>query len=228
MVLTRQEAQAAFNHVLDNVIGCGDNSPLKSALQHEGFDDIFALITISDEDIDSLSYKDPSNASSFIPIPGGDKNLVRIFRHYVIHRNASGDLINDNWIGITQTDFDAFRVDPTFLATFVEQARSSPQEPSAPVSIASTGTKKQPPADLNSGKIKQEPTPSLSLKNKGPQPVANQADAQAQKVSVVLETKQEQQGHQVSTSSDISTTCSHQTFNPNPSTLQPQISNLKI
>jgi hypothetical protein len=40
MVLTRGEAKAAFNHVLDIVLGRGDGSLLKS---EEGIDDIFAL-----------------------------------------------------------------------------------------------------------------------------------------------------------------------------------------
>ena len=108
MVLTRQDAKVAFNHVLDNVIGCGDNSPLKFALQQDNIEDIFALVTMDNTSIDSLTYNDPSNASSFIPVSQDDKNLVCIFRDYVIHRNNSGNPINDQWTSITQADFAAF------------------------------------------------------------------------------------------------------------------------
>ena len=59
MVLTtRAEAKEAFNHVLNIVLGRGDSSPLKSSLLTEGITDIFDLITITDDVIDSLLYED--------------------------------------------------------------------------------------------------------------------------------------------------------------------------
>lgn len=45
MVLTRKEGKVAFNHILDTVLGRGDGTPLKSALDEEGIDDIFGLTT---------------------------------------------------------------------------------------------------------------------------------------------------------------------------------------
>ena len=95
MVFTRQDAKEAFNHVLDNVIGRGNNSPLKSALQQDNIEDIFALVTIDDMHINGLTYEDPSNAGSHIPVPRGDKTLVRIFQDYINHCNSSGNPVND-------------------------------------------------------------------------------------------------------------------------------------
>ena len=119
MVLTRQDAKTAFNHVLDNVIGRDDTSPLKAALKHDSIDDIFGLITIDDVGIDGLTYEDPSNTDNFLPVPRGDKNLLRIFRDYVVHRNNSGDPINDGWTRmITQANFDTFCVNPTHISNF--------------------------------------------------------------------------------------------------------------
>jgi hypothetical protein len=46
MVLTRSEAKAAFQHILDVVLGRADGTPLKSALDEEGIDDIFHLINL--------------------------------------------------------------------------------------------------------------------------------------------------------------------------------------
>jgi hypothetical protein len=56
MVLTRSQARAAFNYVLDKVLGIDDNSPLKSALLCEGINDILSLVTFplqynNDQDI---------------------------------------------------------------------------------------------------------------------------------------------------------------------------------
>ena len=37
MVWNSSQAKTAFNHVLDNVLKCGDNSPLKSSLLFDGY-----------------------------------------------------------------------------------------------------------------------------------------------------------------------------------------------
>jgi hypothetical protein len=54
MVLTHSEAKVVSNHVLDTVLGQGDNSVLKSALMEEGVDGIFALSTLTGKAIDRL------------------------------------------------------------------------------------------------------------------------------------------------------------------------------
>ena len=56
MVLTRPQAQQAFNHVLDNVLGKDDTSPLKRSLAHEGITDIFGLLALDDTTIQGLTY----------------------------------------------------------------------------------------------------------------------------------------------------------------------------
>ena len=61
MVLTRIDAKDAFNHVLDNVLGRPDDTPLKLSLLNEGIDNIFDLTTITLSIIDNLEYEDPKN-----------------------------------------------------------------------------------------------------------------------------------------------------------------------
>jgi len=115
MVVTRPQAKAAFNHVLNTVLGRGDDSSLKSSLLHDGIEDIFALATIDTDTINALTYKDPNNAGQRLAVSRGDKALVRVFCDFILHRNDIGIPINDNWTGITQADFDSFRVDPNYV-----------------------------------------------------------------------------------------------------------------
>jgi len=82
VTLTRSEAKTAFNHVLDHVLGQDDSSFLKSSLAHEGIDDIFDFITLTDDVIDSLVYKDTNDSGTFLPVRKGDKMLVKCFLAY--------------------------------------------------------------------------------------------------------------------------------------------------
>jgi hypothetical protein len=70
--MTRAEAKEAVNHVLDTVLDRGDSFSLKRTLIDDGITDIFDLITIMDDVIDSLAYEDP-NDKIFYPV----KNLIR-------------------------------------------------------------------------------------------------------------------------------------------------------
>ena len=56
MVLSRAQSQEALEHVLTNVFGEANPSPLQQALQHEGMLDINDLLTMTDDDINGLEY----------------------------------------------------------------------------------------------------------------------------------------------------------------------------
>jgi hypothetical protein len=100
MVLTRSQARAAFNYILDNVLGKDNKSPLKSALLCEGINDIFSLVTfpleyINDQDI----LKNVQTC---------DKNLLCYFSEYIVFRHANNDPINDDWMSVTPESFHSF------------------------------------------------------------------------------------------------------------------------
>jgi hypothetical protein len=73
--MTRAEAEEAFNHVLDTVLDRGDSSSMRSLQIEDGITDIFDLITITDDVIDSLTYKDPDD-KIYYPVKKGDKMLL--------------------------------------------------------------------------------------------------------------------------------------------------------
>jgi hypothetical protein len=72
--MTRAEAKEAVYHVLDTVLDRGDSSSLKSSLIEDGI--TFDQNTITDDVIDSLTYKYP-NDKIYYPVKKGDKLLLR-------------------------------------------------------------------------------------------------------------------------------------------------------
>ena len=80
MVYTHSDIKASFNHVLDNVLGWGDGTPLKVSLSEEGVNGTFPLSNLTNNDIDSLKYKnkDSDNVIS-TPIQMANCNLLRVF-----------------------------------------------------------------------------------------------------------------------------------------------------
>ncbi len=132
MVYTRSDAKASFNHILDNVLGRGDGTPLKLSLSEEGIDDIFALSNLSDNDIDSLKYKNKDNDNAITPIRMADRNLLRAFLHFVINAQLEGNpIIGEAWNEITQDEFDSFRINPKYMVKLTS-AFSMPGDPEVP------------------------------------------------------------------------------------------------
>jgi hypothetical protein len=81
MVLTRNDAKTAFGHVLDNVLGRADGSPLKSALVEEGIDDVFSLVSLDEEAINTLRYDDNGTPKA---LRLSDKMLLKCFLQFVV------------------------------------------------------------------------------------------------------------------------------------------------
>jgi hypothetical protein len=128
MVLTQKETKVAFTHILANVIGRNDGSPLKSSLNDGGIDDIFGLINLTGVAIDFLIFKDTNNNNAVTPIKLGDKMLLRSFLSYVGSCQLEGFPIGDDWSLITQEDFDTFRIDPKNMS--ILNLKGLPSSPS--------------------------------------------------------------------------------------------------
>ena len=108
--LTRSQGMAAFDHVMGNVLG---RPILKSALESEGIQDIYALLMIDEATIDNLVYSD-EEGSTTSPLPRGDKNLIKVFLGYYKYRSAIGDPIDD-WLLVTEEHFNEFRLNASFI-----------------------------------------------------------------------------------------------------------------
>jgi len=158
MALSQAESKAAFNHVLDTVLGRGDGTNLKSALLLEGFDDIGAILTMSQADIDTLIYEDSSNKNKRVSVNKGDKSLVRIFKDFVTYSHNSGSPIQ-NWLVLTHADFNHFRITVPYQSPLLPSSQSS-----APTASSTTQSGRYTPAEQFRRGIKRDPSLFPTLK----------------------------------------------------------------
>ena len=158
MVLTRNEAKTTFTHIIDNVLDHKDGTPLKSSLMDEGIDDIFSFMSLDENTIDSLRYKDAADNNIIKPIRLSDKMLLKCFFHFVTNKDLEGTPIADHdWFTITQEEFDEFRISPTYIATCTSTAFSLPAAPRAGLN-ATTNSSSYSPADIFCRGIKKDAT----------------------------------------------------------------------
>jgi hypothetical protein len=109
MTVTRSQAKAVFHHVLDNVLGKNDSSPLKQSLLARGMKDICDLCTIDYAFIGALVF-DKSPTEIDVPVSMDDKEMVMAFLSYKRHVQRYGGLTDWNdWMTLTQEHFDNYR-----------------------------------------------------------------------------------------------------------------------
>jgi hypothetical protein len=109
--MTRTEAKEAFNHVLDTVLDRGDYSSLKRSLIEDGITDIFDLISVMDDVIDSLTYEDPDD-KIYYPVKKVDKMLLRCFLAYQQYLEPVTG--NVDYKSITQSNFESYCPSPAY------------------------------------------------------------------------------------------------------------------
>ena len=161
---TRAEAKEAFNHVLNIVLGRGDSSPLKSSLLTEGITDIFDLITITDDVIDSLLYEDLATPGKTNPVKKGDKMLLRCFLAYQLYLESES--VDFDYKAITQANFDNFRISSAYRDTINRPApTTSLSVPAAPTTSASSNTSMYSPVAMFRRAIKKDPSLFPTLKD---------------------------------------------------------------
>jgi hypothetical protein len=108
-MLTRQQAQDALTHVLQTLLGFTEDSiPLPLALVCSGYTDICHVITMTQDDIDALDYKDSNQ--DVIGMPSPARNLLWIFNAYHVYRYEEGHPIGDGWTSIMPQEFNDFHV----------------------------------------------------------------------------------------------------------------------
>jgi hypothetical protein len=77
--LTSSEANAAFDHVLNKVLGRNDTTNLKQGLLSEGIVNFFDLSSLDVGFIDDLEYPVPKDPDLTLNCVKGDKMLVKCF-----------------------------------------------------------------------------------------------------------------------------------------------------
>jgi len=92
MPLTQTKVTAAFDHTLTVVFGVPKDGPLYKALVKSGDIEMRDVISLSESDIDSLTY-DKSDTKTGIPLARHEKVLLCIFKYYLLHRSSIGSPI---------------------------------------------------------------------------------------------------------------------------------------
>ena len=150
---------AAFDHVMGDVLG---RPILKAALESEGIQDIYALLTIDETTINGLVYSDEEGTTT-APLPRGDKNLIRVFLGYYRYRSGIGDPIED-WLTVTEAGFNEFRLNPSFVQAGIAPSTGGYTHP-VPTPGPSPPAPKPSPADLFRRGIKRDPSLFPELKD---------------------------------------------------------------
>ena len=114
MVLSRVNAKVAFDHILNVVLGRGNDSGLKKALLKQNYNEINDFCTLTNAVIETLTYDVGDDHD--ITVTNGDKGMLVAFIDYIIHREQTGDPIGDAWTDITPEDFDGFRTNVSYIA----------------------------------------------------------------------------------------------------------------
>jgi hypothetical protein len=104
---TRSASMSGCTHVMENILQ-SDN--VTRALKEDGIDDRFGLLSLTDTNINKLTYlyPDPSNPVQY-SLKKGEVGLIRAFIHFVHYCHETNNPINDQWLSLTQDEFDQFR-----------------------------------------------------------------------------------------------------------------------
>ena len=184
MPLTRQAQKDAYKHIITNVLGRDATSPLRLSLDRAGVEDIGDLMSLTDTDIDNLNF-DRSATEVNVPLDRGSKTSIRIIQLYNIHRNNIGEPIQDDWVNITQNDYDQYRMSPEYTSTIV------PRSPTTTTgTTTSTSISKRTPAENFRRGIKRDPSVFPTLKDERYNDIWHRsfmAQARAQDVVEVLD-----------------------------------------
>ena len=165
MVLTRKEAKDAFNHILDEVIGCSDESHLKTSLVFAGIRDIYDLATIDAETINQLTYPDSNDKKICIDVSKGDKSLIRVFGDYIVYHLTNNTPIDDDWTEVTQADFDSFHISSDYQTQLRNGPKTPPPSNTARPSNPFPPPPKFSPADIFRRGIKHDSSLFPTLKD---------------------------------------------------------------
>jgi len=120
MPLTQTKDMEAFDHLLNVVFRVSKDGPLYKALMKSGDTDIRDILSLDQTDIDSLTY-DRSDTEKDIPLSRWDKVLIKIFKHYILHRSSIGLPIGNDWLSITPEDFGKYRISSDYPTAYALQ-----------------------------------------------------------------------------------------------------------
>ena len=120
MVLTREQADAAIGHILEQVLRQEANSELHQALKYNSITDPYLLSTMDESTVESLHYEDCDKNEQRVKSSYTQK--IRSFIGFIVNEIETGISINEDYcIHITPERFDSYRI-----ASIVTRTSSAP------------------------------------------------------------------------------------------------------
>jgi hypothetical protein len=146
--------------------------------------------SLIENDIENLTYVTATEgeAPPQAPIPTGPgkRGILRAVLAYIRYCGTQPDPIGDDWLDVTQVEFDLYRISPLFNGTIFGNPMSTTTGGSA---ASSAGAPRDPVADFKRG-IKRDPSQFPTLKDEKQLDNwdrTNQAQARAQGVEQILD-----------------------------------------
>jgi len=112
MLPTRAQGVSALEHIVRVVLNQSTDSPVSKMLTHVSLEMIHDLLGLDHADIDDLTYVDDETEKK---LSLGHREMLRAFVAFVIYREETSAPVGDNWLGITQGEFDDFRAGAAYL-----------------------------------------------------------------------------------------------------------------
>jgi hypothetical protein len=115
-VMTRQQKEEAYKHVVNVVLDILDTEPTAKALTKNGYRRIDQLVGITEKTISSLTYVTNANKTNNLNLAEQETlNAFRIWMKSKTDRNVALPRTFVEWMDLTNADFDAFRISKTYV-----------------------------------------------------------------------------------------------------------------
>jgi hypothetical protein len=96
MVLTQSEARAAFSHILQNVFGRADGTPLQLELEEEGIEDLFGFAAIDDGSTVAVLFVGTNTQVTNVYGIKTDKQFINTLEDNITNCGAPHKLLSDS------------------------------------------------------------------------------------------------------------------------------------
>ena len=115
--MTREQARAAYDHVVNSVLEPDLDAPLRLALEKEAVSNLMHLLIMPEATINAMTYDDPGDgtqvATADMPLQKVHKWTLKAFQSYARYRSdvEGADNVNlDEWQAINQAKFINFQL----------------------------------------------------------------------------------------------------------------------
>ena len=160
-LLPYDKQKEALEHVVTTVFRLPQKNDIWSALVNDAMDekclDVYVLIRMTEDHIDSLEYKATAKATKMVGLPKGLKVYITNFQAFYWDHRGSSNPITD-FLSITADEFDEFLVDYRWKQI------NDPNNKLTPSAAGGKTLAPDPLADFKKG-VKHDPTHFLPIKD---------------------------------------------------------------